>query len=95
MDRAAALDLYFTEHRARLLDIAAFLDRLDRAAGPAGADDFRLVAFRSALAILQDSRPQRARRILELFSDPTTDPIAAAPAKGAAGAWPGITKDRR
>ena len=29
------VDLYFMEHRAKLLDLAAFLDRLDRAAPPA------------------------------------------------------------
>ena len=28
------LDLYFIENRARLLDIAAFLDRIDRYRGP-------------------------------------------------------------
>jgi hypothetical protein len=91
VDRAATLDLYFAEHRAKLLDIAAFLDRLDRARATQEPDDFRLVAFRGALAILGDGRPQRARRILEMLSDPTNDPIASAPAKGAAGAWPGIS----
>jgi hypothetical protein len=30
------VDLYFMEQRAKLLDIAAFLDRLDRACLPAG-----------------------------------------------------------
>lgn len=91
VDRAAAIDLYFADHRAKLLDIAAFLDRLDRARGAGGGDDFRLVAFRRALEILQDGRPQRARRILEMFSDPTAQPIESAGTKGAAGAWPGIS----
>ena len=90
VNRVAALDLYFTEHRAKLLDIAAFLDRIDRAEGAADPPDFRLLAVRRALQILSDGRPQRARRILELLSDPTTDPVADASAKGATGAWGGI-----
>ena len=84
LSRAQAVDLYFMEHRARLLDIAAFLDRVDRA-GP-GVDDFRMQAFRRALALLQDGRPDRARRVLELLSDPGTEPVAKAGMKGATGA---------
>lgn len=84
LTREQAVDLYFLEHRARLLDVAAFLDRVDRAG--AGDDDFRMQAFRRALAVLQDGRPERARRILELLSDPSTGPIAKAGMKGATGA---------
>lgn len=91
VDRAAVLELYFAEHRAKLLDIAAFLDRVDRAAG-AGAEDFRLVAFRRGLEILADGRPQRARRILEMLSDPSSAPAASAGTKGAAGAWAGLAE---
>lgn len=103
LNRQQVVDGYFMEHRARVLDIAAFLDRVDRAvpaapaaptapaapaasATPATHDDFRMAAFRSALAILSDGKPERARRVLELFSDPSTDPIAKAPMKGATGA---------
>lgn len=100
LTRQQVVDGYFMEHRARVLDIAAFLDRVERAAPTAqgapaapnapGAsatpDDFRMAAFRSALAILSDGKPERARRVLELFSDPSTDPIAKAPMKGATGA---------
>lgn len=90
LSHVAALDLYFAEHRAKLLDIAAFLDRLDRASAKQSQEDFRLFAFHQALRILSDGEPQRARRILEVLSDPTIEPIATAPAKGAAGAWPGL-----
>lgn len=94
LTRQQVVDGYFMEHRARVLDIAAFLDRVERAAptaqgastAPATPDDFRMAAFRSALAILSDGKPERARRVLELFSDPSTDPIAKAPMKGATGA---------
>src|SRR5262245_29267097 len=46
MTRQQVLDLYFMEARAKLIDIAAFLDRVDCAQGEA---DFRLKAFRKAL----------------------------------------------
>lgn len=86
LTREQAVDMYFMEHRAKLIDIAAFLDRVDRSG--AGADDFRMAAFRDALAILSDDQPERARRVLDLFSDETTEPIDKAPGKGATGAWP-------
>jgi hypothetical protein len=87
LSRSAVADLYFLEHRAKLIDIAAFLDRLDRA-GPEGEpDDFRVRALRQALALLSDGNGERARRVLELLSDPTAEPIAQAGVKGAAGAY--------
>lgn len=87
--RSRIIDLYFMEHRAKLIDIAAFLDRLDRASN-GGDEDFRVTAFRSALAVLTDGAPHRARRILELLSDHSTQPIDSAEGmKGAYGACPG------
>jgi len=83
------VDLYFLEHRAKLIDIAAFLDRLERAADGEVPTDFRIEAFRRALAVLSDGGPHRARRVLELLSDHSTDPIeSAAGMKGAFGACP-------
>jgi len=90
MTRAQVVDAYFMEHRARLLDVAAFLDRIDRA-GP-GVDDFRMNAYRNAIALLLDGKPERTRRILEHFSDPSTTPIPAAHVKGATGAHDPIGK---
>lgn len=84
------VNLYFLEHRARLLDIAAFLDRVERAKDPQTVkNDHRLHALHRAIALLTDDKPQRVKRILELFSDPTTEPIAKAGTKGATGAYPG------
>jgi hypothetical protein len=80
------VDRYFLEHRAKLIDIAAFLDRVDRADPRGESEDFRMTAFREALHILTSSEPARARRVLDLLSDPTTEPIAKAGVKGAAGA---------
>lgn len=74
------------ENRAKLIDIAAFLDRLDRAEGEA---DFRLDAFRDAMKELSKKKPTRAKDVLLSLSDPTTKPIPAATTKAACGAWPG------
>ena len=82
------VDLYFMEHRAKLLDIAAFLDRLDRAAGPPGTSDVRVRALLRAIPLLSDGRGDRARRILDLLSDHTTEPIPVAHVQGALGADP-------
>lgn len=86
MKRRQVLDLYFLEARAKLLDLGAFLDRVERAEGE---DDFRLTAFRAALAELSRPGSRKAEAVLRAFSDPTTDPVPVAPGKGACGAWPG------
>ncbi len=88
--RSQVIELYFMEHRAKLIDVAAFLDRLDRAGDSDAGEDFRVEAFRRALSIVGDGQPRRARRVLELFSDHTTEPIESAVGmKGAFGACPG------
>jgi hypothetical protein len=87
---AQIVDTYFLEHRAKVIDIAAFLDRLERAAdGAPEQDDFRVAALRNALALLGDGQGERARRVLESLSD-TTEAIAqsAQGMKGALGAAP-------
>ena len=86
MNHKQLLDLYYLDARARLIDLAAFLDRLDRAEGE---PDFRLTAIHEALAQLQSPGPARAERVLTTLSDPTTEPIPAATTKAACGAWPG------
>jgi hypothetical protein len=85
MTRQQLLDLYFMEARAKLIDLGAFLDRIERGAGD---EDFRMRAFRSALAELSKIEPDKAKRVLRSLSDPTTEPIAAATTKAAAGAYP-------
>lgn len=88
MSRSAVVDAYFMEHRAKLLDIAAYLDRLDRSPGDAAAAaDHRVPALLAALKLLTDGQGDRARRVLELLSDPTLEPIPKAPGKGATGAY--------
>ena len=86
MTRQQILDLYFMEARAKLIDLGAFIDRVERAGGD---EDFRMKAFRAALAELGKGGPDRAKTVLLAFSDPTVAPIPAATTKAAAGAWKG------
>jgi len=94
LTKQAVADLYFLEHRAKVLDLAAFLDRFDRASEP-GGEDFRVQALTAALGLVLDGRPDRARRVLELWSDHSKEPIAHAPMKGALGAMPIDAKEHR
>jgi hypothetical protein len=85
MKRQQVLDLYFLDARHKLVELAAFLDRVERASG---TDDFRIKAFRAALDRLDGKKKNKAKEVLLAFSDPTKKPIAKATAKGATGAWP-------
>ena len=86
MTRQQVLDLYFMEARAKVIDLGAFIDRVEHSSG---SDDFRMKAFRTALAELMKETPDKARRVLLSLSDPTTEPIPTATTKAACGAWPG------
>jgi hypothetical protein len=86
MTKQQVLDLYFLDARHKLIEIAAFLDRVERADGQ---DDFRLTSFRAALAKLDGKKKKRAKNVLLAFSDPTAKPVAKAATKGACGAWRG------
>ena len=82
------LDLQFIEARHKLLDLAAFLDRIDR---HPGEPDFRFESMKKALCILLSDRSDRAKAVLEALSDPTIEPIPSATVQGASGAWNGET----
>jgi hypothetical protein len=77
------LDLQFIDARHMLINLAAFLDRIDR---HPGEDDYRLAALKTALPILLADRPDRAKAVLESFSDRSTDLPQTAPFQGATGA---------
>lgn len=85
--RRELIDLYFIENRTKLLDIAAFLDRLDRAGEGSGEEDFRMEAFREALRALSAPVPSRIHQVQMIFSDPTTEPLEALDQKSAVGAY--------
>ena len=80
------IDEYFMEQRARIMDVAAFLDRLDRAAEQNGNDDFRLVAMRKAMHELVGDEPGRVERVQMIFSDQNTDLLDELDRKAAYGA---------
>lgn len=86
MTRQQVLDLYFLDARHKLIDLAAFLDRMERASGQ---DDFRLKAFRAALGKLSGHRKQKAKNVLLAFSDLSIRPIDKATTKAACGAAKG------
>jgi len=67
LDAPEVLNREFLEIRARLLHVAASLDRMDRAEGSVAGDP-RLAAIRRALAILAGNQPLRAEQIQLLFS---------------------------
>ncbi len=92
MPAKGILDTYFLENRASLIEIAAFLDRLDRARDPeAGKADFRYKAFRRALKLLIECEGNRAKALQLSFSDHSKKPRESAIGlKGAYGAWEDI-----
>jgi hypothetical protein len=90
LTRRQIADEYFIESRNRLLEIAAFLDRFERAtdgtAAGAGERDFRMQAFEEALRVLCDGEAARVQRIQMLLSDPSTELKAKLDQKSATGA---------
>ena len=72
-----ALDNFFFEARSKLLDLAAFLDRINRGRdASAVSKDPRLEKIRHALEVLHDESGGRAERIQQIFSleyDPKWD----------------------
>ncbi len=83
-NRVPLVDQSFIDARARVLDVAAFLDRVQR---HEQADDFRIKALQRAICELSSTEPGRVERILLALSDPTPDPIPAAHMQGALGAY--------
>ena len=93
-EASQVLDRDFLETRARILDVAAALDRLDRAPVPAGEGpplDRRLTQIRRAIESLLEPGPGRSETVQRLFSldyDPewmTTLAVAQPPNRGSAG----------
>jgi hypothetical protein len=77
------LDLHFMDARCKLIDLAAFLDRVERHPGKV---DFRFEGLKKALPILLSDQPGRAKAVLESLSDHSTAPAEKATIQGAFGA---------
>jgi len=67
MAAPAVLDREYLEVRAKLLELAATFDRLDRGGG-APAGDGRLKLIRQGLKVLLDETGDRAEQIQLIFS---------------------------
>ncbi len=83
------IDQYFMDHRVQVLDLAAFLDRLDRARVLDAEDDFRLRSVREALQVLTDGERSgdRVQRVQMIFSDPRSELLEELDQKSAKGAY--------
>jgi hypothetical protein len=66
---AKALDAFFFDARARILDLAAFLDRIERGQNAAEIrNDPRLAKVRRAVAVLLEDGDDRAEHVQTIFS---------------------------
>ena len=63
------LNREFLEIRCKILDVAAALDRLQRASGSV-ADDPRVTRLREALRVVLDQTGERAEQVQMIFSRP-------------------------
>lgn len=64
-----ALDQFFLEARAKLLDLAAIFDRVGRGAdGAAAAADPRAAKLAAAVRVLQSDAANKAEQVQQLFS---------------------------
>ena len=69
LDAPEVLSREFLEVRAKILEIAAVLDRIDRAEGAVG-DDPRVARIQRGLDILRSNQSDRAEQIQLTFSLP-------------------------
>lgn len=94
MSAEEILDTYFIDNRARLLEIASFLDRIDRTEDSReGKSDFRYRAFIMALKIILDSGGNRTKAVQLHFSDLSGEPLESAVGLKAFGAWRGAFRE--
>lgn len=90
MSATEIINYSFLENRGRLLEIAAFLDRVERAPDAFGAaGDFRLTALRNALAVMLDQQGHKCAAVLRAFSDMSEEPAVSAKGLSTTGAWRG------
>ena len=82
------LDTYFLENRARILELAAFLDRIDRSRESLKArQDYRYRSLVKALEMLGGPQRKKTALIQMLFSDRSGEPIKSAEGLKATRAW--------
>ncbi|MBM4320397.1 MAG: hypothetical protein FJ125_10650 [Deltaproteobacteria bacterium] len=92
LSAAEVLQEYFLENRSRVLELAAFLDRLGRSRdAEQGRSDPRYLALLDALRRVAAAEPglDLACQVQVCFSDPTSEPLDGSLGKSACGAWMG------
>lgn len=67
MSATQVLNREYLEMRAKILELAAAFDRLERAEGSVN-DDHRMTKIREALDVLRDDRSDRAEQVQLIFS---------------------------
>lgn len=88
MNLNALLDEYYLENRHKLVELAAFMDRLDRARdGGVPENDFRVAAMRRGFEVLCSNSIRRARDIELVLSDLSDDPNELPDRTAACGAF--------
>lgn len=94
MSAKEILEMYFLDNRARLLEIASFLDRIGRYSGASEAkNDFRYRSFMKALKVVMGTEKERTKNIQLLFSDLSEEPIDTVVDPRAYGAWKEISRE--
>jgi hypothetical protein len=87
LDAKQVVDKYFLETRCMLIEIAATLDRVERAAGrhvgAATPPDDRIERIRKSLAFLanENSGPNRSEQVLLMFTD-ADENVPSSPLRG-------------
>ena len=90
MSAKEALETYYLDNRARVLEIASFLDRIDRCGDSLSAmEDFRYKSFIKGLQLVLECEKDRTKKLQLFFSDLSSDPIDSAAGLKAYGAWEG------
>lgn len=67
MSSEQVLEREFLEIRAKILEVAASFDRLDRATGDVSSDP-RVAQLVRALETVMEDEPHRAKRVQQIFS---------------------------
>ena len=69
MTREQVVNRYFLEMRCKVLEVAASLDRVDRAeSADNGKRDARLQKLQQAIRVLLENEPGRAEKVQSIFS---------------------------
>ena len=69
MTREQVINRYFLEMRCKVLEVAASLDRVDRAESASnGSADPRLQKLEQAVRVLLEDGPGRAEKVQSIFS---------------------------